>query len=543
MIRRACEWVAGTSFEDIPPEVRALGKVQLMDSIAAICAGARSDVGCKVLSAMGRTASPGPCTLLPGGASWAWSDTVYTHAALINALEMDNFSLMGHFSQSAVSVSLAIGELTGATFQEVLRAQILAVELSGRMGAYMATGPQQGHMRAFVHRCGGAIAAGCLLGLSARQLSAAVSIALSMPEFPLYPASFSPETKVTATSAPAVEGCRAAFLAAEGLTAAEDILEHPVGFWEYFSYMDYVPDLWGNLGNTWSTLALSIKDQASCAYSQAAVVAAARLRQDPAFDLQAIQGIVVETSLLSVLMESFSQPHRGADITPVNTQFSTRRNVAAALLHGPLNGDFYAAGHFEGRKTAILALSERVELKHDWEMTIRLSQGFDAGLSGGGKPGLLGTGHASKTLSVMKKAFGTRRLLGPGDLLPLFNSVKRRDRNYFFRRYYKGLRPKFPFWSANARQAYRSQESQLEKIRFQLSARVRIRMKDGRELVAEQIIPPGFAGDLDRLQVARNKYFREVAPVLGQETAESLRAKIKSPASFPVRDLFKRLRK
>ena len=537
MIQRVSEWVAATSFEDIPPDVRIQGKAQFLDSIAAICAGSRSAAGQKLYAAASRTPSEGPCTLLPHGDRWHWSDAIYLHAAFLNALELDNFNLMGHMSQSAFSVSLAIGELLDATFEQVLRAQILAVELSGRLAVYNATGPQQGHMRAFVHRCGGAIAAGCLLGLSPRQLSRALSIALSMPEFPLYPAAFSPETKVICTSAPSVEGCRAALIAAEGFDGAEDILEHPVGFWEYFSYMDQIPDLWENVGNTWSTSAFSVKNQASCAYSQAAVCAALAIREDSAFDLAAIKRIHVDTSMLSVLMEAFSHPHLGAGITPVNTQFSTRRNVAAAFLHGPLTGEFYTPEVFEARKDSIATLAEEVQILHDWNMTIHLARGFDAGLKGGGKPGLLGMGQAGKTLAVMKKAFGSRKLIGLGDLGPLFLKVKTADRRYFFRRYWRGMRPRLPFFSRAAREAWRSYEDDISAIRFQLSARVRVELQDGRKLEAEQLIPPGFAGDPKKLDVARKKYHREVEPVMGREKADLLAEKVDGEEKWKVRGL------
>lgn len=542
IIQRASEWVTATSFEDIPEDVRHLGKLQFLDSIAAICAGQGSEAGQKVFAACQRSATEGPCSILPSLLRWTWPDAIYYHAAMINALELDNFSLMGHFSQSAFSVSLAIGELLGASFKDILRAQILAVELSGRMGAYMATGPQQGHMRAFVHRCGGAVAAGCLLGLDARQLSRAIAIALSAPEFPLYPASFSPETKVISTSSPAIEGCRSAFLAAEGFDGTEDILEHPAGFWENFSYMDSVPDLWGNLGNAWSMHAFSYKDQASCAYSQASVVSAVKIRSDSRFDPEAIDHITVETSLLSVVMEAFSMPHHGASITPVNTQFSTRRNVAAALLHGPLNGEFYAAESFRAKKQGIQDLAGHIGLKHDWEMTIRLSRGFDAGLRGGGKPGLLGTGNADKTLKIMKKAFGARKLIGLNDLPPLFFQVKGRNRRYFFKRYWRGFRPKLPFPNAAARAAYRSYEDRLDRIRFHLSARVIVLLKNGSKLVAEQDIPPGFAGDPDKLEVGRKKFFRETLPVLGREKADYLIAQVEGPEDWTVKTLLDGLR-
>ena len=41
----AASWIAELQSDDIPPDVRALARSQVIDTIGAICAGARSDTG------------------------------------------------------------------------------------------------------------------------------------------------------------------------------------------------------------------------------------------------------------------------------------------------------------------------------------------------------------------------------------------------------------------------------------------------------------------------------------------------------------------
>ena len=62
-IQHVSDWVVNLRFEDIPPEVVTLAKLQLLDGIAAICAGARSSAGVQIFKALRHSEDGGPCTL------------------------------------------------------------------------------------------------------------------------------------------------------------------------------------------------------------------------------------------------------------------------------------------------------------------------------------------------------------------------------------------------------------------------------------------------------------------------------------------------
>ena len=516
------EWIVNLRYEDLPDAVIEAALAQQRDVVAAICAGHRCTAGRKLKRAMEHSATSGPCTILPTGEKWAIQDAIYYHAALINALEMDNISVMGHLSQSTVSVTWAVSEMFDVDIKKTILAQVIGTELSGRMGVYMITGPQQGHMRAFLHRLSGAVCTGVLLGFDVETLAQAMAMALSTPEFPLYPAAFSPDSKVICTSAPSVEGFRAAMMAKEGLQAAVDILEHPVGFWEYFSYMDHVPNLWEHMGKTWSMYSLSFKHQGSCGYAQSAVAASLAIRKMEDFQLEEVEKVEVGLSLLSVVMEAFSKPHYGASLTPVNTHFSIRRSVSAAFQYGDLDGNFWEDGNFDRVKDSVASWSEKVSLYHDWQLTIDLAKGFDMGLEGAGKPGVLGMGNADRTLKIMQKAFGSPKLFSLKDLPALYR-LKGKDRRYFFRRYWTGYRARLPFWGGEAaRRRYRSHEKDLDKMELRLGSKVKVSLKNGKVLENLCAVPPGFAGDPHKMEAAREKYYRETVPIYGKEKAEKI---------------------
>lgn len=510
----AAAWISGLRPEDVPPDVRSLARSQVIDTIGAICAGARSELGQRLRRGVGRAASPGPCTVLPDGEQWSVTDTVYLHSALANALELDNFVLSGHFGQSAVAVGLALGEQLDATWNDVLTAQIAGIEVATRLGAYISAGPHHGQMRAYAHRVAAATCASRLLGLGRNQTEQALAIALAAPEFPMFPAAFSPDTKANMSSAPTVEGLRAAFLAEAGVDAATDILDHPLGLVGMFTYMDSLPNIWGRLGQSWFLHSLSTKTQATCAYAQGPVTCAVRLREAEELDPDTIDRVVVDAPLTTVVMEAFSHPHAGAGVTPVNTHFSTRRSVAAALQFGALTGDFFDSG-FSAKTPAIEAFSEKIELRHDWTMTVDLLRGIDAALEGAGKPGVYGMGQTHHTLDRLKELVGSRPLVSWRDL-PELMRMSRADRSYLLRRYWRGYRGRLPFpGGREARRRYRSYERDLSRLAMRLAGRVRLHFHDGRTAVAECRIPPGFAGDPEREYRMREKFRREAGATLG----------------------------
>ncbi len=534
-IEVASDWICNLRFEDIPPEVISLAKLQVLDGISAICAGSRSTSGIRIFASLNNWEVGGPCTVLPNGNKWSLFQTVYFHSAMINTLELDNFAFMGHLGQSALSASLSVGELLNSNGRDFLLALIAAQEVGGRLGAYLANGPQQGHMRSFIHRTAAAVVTGKLLGFDRITLTQSIAIALSMPEFPLYPASFSPDTKVISTSASTVEGIRAAFLAKEGLDGAIDIIEHPVGFFTYFSYQKKIPVIWEHLGKSWVALALSFKIYASCAYAQGPVSAALQIRQSVGFNPFDIEKVDITCPLLTIIMEKFSKPHTGSDITPVNTHFSTCRSVAAALLYGDLTGDFYENGIFEKRIPEIKKMLAKITLTHDWQLTINMIKGIDKGLVGAGKPGLFSFGAAGEVLDNFKKAFGSRPLFQIRDI-PHLMKLPYEDQNYILKRFWRTYRANLPFLKGGKKN-YRSHEGDLSKMCHAIGGKVIVNMVNGKRFESSCDIPPGFCGSAGREEEVVKKYFREATPVLGNENTRKVRCLIEQMPEINVKNL------
>ena len=114
-------------------------KLQLLDCLAAICAGSLTDVGVKLKAALETSESGGSLTLLPSGESWSLDNVLYYHSAMINALELDNFVFMVHVGQSAISVPLAMGQkLPIVVFNLKRKGNLQKVVLGKRIGTYIS---------------------------------------------------------------------------------------------------------------------------------------------------------------------------------------------------------------------------------------------------------------------------------------------------------------------------------------------------------------------------------------------------------------------
>ena len=537
-IRQAAEWIAGLSFSDLPDDVVALARAQRVNILAAMYAGGRTAIGRRALAAMDALdsspaggepfADGGPSsanvTSLPDGELRPLLSAAYLGAVLGTALELDDFVFAGHTGQAAVTVPLTLGQVTGASGDEALLAQVAANEVAGRLGAVMTAGPQHGHMKAYLNRAAAATAAAKLLGHDAGTTAAAIAIALSMPEYPLFPAAYSPDTKALCTGDPVTAGIRAAYLAAAGIGAALDIVEHAVGLVTSLSHYDRVPPIWDRLGHTWSTQAICFKPFCACAYACAAGTAVTRIvaSEGLAWDPGRVRHVDVDTTVLTLTMEGFSRPHVPGKISVVNTNFSTRRTVALSLLAGLPTGDLFTPERFAGLRDGIAALSRRVELHHHWPYTIDLLRGVDAAIDHPGRPGIYGMVEAHRTLDRFKKAFDTPSALGTEDI-PALLRLSRADLAYLLRRYAIGLRSRLPFRDGAAgRDAYVSRETDLRRMSLRFGAGVRITLDDGRVLAEEVSTPPGFAGDPERMAIPAAKFLREVGAATSPERAESL---------------------
>ncbi len=519
-IESLSEWIEKFTLEAVPEYTREQAKLQVLDCFASISAGFRCAPGQKIYRALKELSSvKGDHTILPTGESWTLENAVYLHASLINALELDNFPYMGHTSESAFSVALAITEKTKATNEAFLESLICAQEVSGRLGAYMAAGKLQGHMRSFIHRVGAAVATVKLYKCSSGIIAHAIAISLSSPELPMIPGSFSPDTKITCVSSATVEGMRSAFLAMNGFEGSLDIIEHPAGFVKTFSSLRHMPDFWQTLGKTWCMDSISFKFYSSCAHSQGPVNAVLDAIGSKDISEKDISAIHLYCPLLTVVMEEFSIPHYQSGLSQVNINFSTKRSVSAAILYKGLGGDFFADHNDQKYHGEINKLSEKVFIHHSWKYTIEMMKGLDASLENAGYPGVLDTGNSEKSLKYFKKVYKSRTLFEASKLSE-FLKLPNGYFSYLIKRVLRSFKGKYGF------SKLRSAESDLSKLQIRIGTEATIHFHSGEILTGTCDIPRGFAGDPDKKSRVLEKFERECKPIFGPEITARLLGEI-----------------
>jgi 2-methylcitrate dehydratase PrpD len=373
--RLLAEWSCSLAAADVPAGTRTRAGWQWASVLGAILAGRDHPRSRAVGAVARRGAHGGAATLVPEGDAVPVEAAVWANAARSVLLDFDDYLFAGHTGHSAVLVTLALGEELGATGEDLLAATVVANEAGGRLGAAMLTGPHNGQMWAYIHNLAGAVAAARLLGLDAAGTAAAIGLSLTQPPYPL-PATFmGSDGKALTASGPAVEGLRAALLAAEGYRCDVDVLSDRSGFFARL-HPAALAGMLSGFGEAWLTDSLSYKIYPGCAYLDTAVDAILSLSQrhraerGTALRADDVASVRVEAGILTAGMEAMSGWYRGpgGSLREMNMNFSAAFSVAIALLAGRLTAAELHPDWWSPRAAEIESVASRVEVVLDQAM-------------------------------------------------------------------------------------------------------------------------------------------------------------------------------
>jgi MmgE/PrpD N-terminal domain len=342
----AGRWAAGLTAGDVPERVAARARLQQWAVLAAAAAG--EEAAAPFVAA----APDGPL-----GEVWCGATASMAH-------DWDDYLYMGHTGHSAVWTARAFAP---GDEERTLAAQVAGNELAGRLGAALFLGPHNGQFWSSIHCASAAAAAGVALGLDAERLAHALAISLYQPPYGLWPGFMGPDTKLLTAAEPAVQGARAARLAAEGVTGPLGVVEDPRGLLKHLSFAAR-PAMLGGLGDVWLTDTLAFKPYPGCAYLQAAVDAASRAEVATAD----VEGIDIEAGYLTVGMERLGA---GGGLTPVGVGFSAARSVAVALVAGRLTHRELSRAWLAEHAPDVEPLAARIRVRHDWDATLKTLRG------------------------------------------------------------------------------------------------------------------------------------------------------------------------
>ncbi len=347
------EWAVSLRPEDLPASVRERAELQ------ARCIAAARTAGEEAAAPFAAIVSEGPV------------GEIYRSAAASIAHDWDDYLFMGHTGHSAVPAAAAFA---GGDDERALVAQVAANEVAGRLGAALFLGPHNGQFWASIHCASAAVAASIGLGLDAERAAHALAIALYQPPYGMWPGFMGPRSKLLTAAEPAAVGARAALLAADGVTGALDVVEHPRGVLSALSFAPR-PAMLAALGRVWLTDTLAYKRLPGCAYLQSVGEAAlaAGVRADD------VAGAEIEAGWLTCEMEELG---RGPDLTPVRVNFSAALSAAVALVAGRLTPAELSPAWLAEHGDAVRDLARRISLRHDPALTAATLRGsLEAGAS------------------------------------------------------------------------------------------------------------------------------------------------------------------
>jgi 2-methylcitrate dehydratase PrpD len=223
-------FVSGLTDEQVPPEAEAIVTSGVIDTVGVMLAGA----GEEVVGILSRTL--GEAGGRANGARVCLSDWRLDapEAALIgataaHALDYDDVQLSAHPSAVLVPALLAEGEILGSSGRELIRAYVAGFEVWADLFRRNQDYHRKGwHPTAVFGPIGAAAAIAVLRKLPKRETTNALALAASHAGGLV--ANFGTMTKPYHAGRAAQGGIIAARLAANGMTAAHDALEHGQGF-------------------------------------------------------------------------------------------------------------------------------------------------------------------------------------------------------------------------------------------------------------------------------------------------------------------------
>jgi 2-methylcitrate dehydratase PrpD len=266
------DFIASTSFADIPSDALDIGRRCIADGIGVILAGSTTAASEILRAQVREDGSRAESTTLGRGSF----QTRAASAALVNgtsghAHDYDDtqlstaadriFGLLTHPTIPPLAASLAIGERLGASGRTVIEAFLIGFEVECKIAdAIYPTHYKQGfHTSGTIGAFGAAAATAKLLKLDRTQLAHAIGITASMSAG--IRVSFGTMTKPLHVGRAAFNGVTAAELAAKGFTAGADSLDGQWGFFKVTGGGFDTDRIVGVLGTPWTIVSpgVSIK--------------------------------------------------------------------------------------------------------------------------------------------------------------------------------------------------------------------------------------------------------------------------------------------
>ena len=233
LTRAVAEFIVNTKYDDIPGDVITLGKKTLLDGFGLALAGSASVVSPVVrqyLATLGVTAKS--ATVIGTAMKVPPRFAAFANGISIHADDYDDTGSSLHVAAPVLPAAFALAEERGCSGKDLMLAFHIGVEAASKIGdAIFPRHDREGfHTTGTIGSFGSAAACAKLRGLTVEQTAYALGVAASQASG--IRRNFGSMTKAFHAGHAAENGSLAADLAAIGFTAAGDVLETPLGFFQ-----------------------------------------------------------------------------------------------------------------------------------------------------------------------------------------------------------------------------------------------------------------------------------------------------------------------
>jgi 2-methylcitrate dehydratase PrpD len=363
---RLATWAHGVRLEQIPAEVRRAACLHLLDGLGTALAAAAADAAGPAVQVAAGLGGPPEATILGTATRVSAPAAALANGALLHAFDFDDTHPDGlvHATAAVLPAAFAIGEQTGASGADVLRAAIAGYETVCRIAA---GSPHGFHARGIhaTHACG-VFAAALISALLARSDAAVATNALGIAgsaaggllEFLNTGAS----TKQLHPGTAALNGILAARLAAAGATGPASVLEGDKGLYAALSARPADPArVVDGLGQRWETTAIGFKPYPACQLLHTTLDAVASVLAEVT-DPGRVTTVVADVHPDSAMIVCEPWPAKLRPRTAYDAKFSLPWSVAALLADRTVGLATYSPASIARPEIAELAARVQVHL-------------------------------------------------------------------------------------------------------------------------------------------------------------------------------------
>jgi 2-methylcitrate dehydratase PrpD len=324
-------------YEQLPETVLPLVRNAFTDTVGVIMVGIREPVVDIVRRTLVDTTANRDARICLSTLTASAPDAALVGGSAGHALDYDDHSLTGHPSTVLVPAILAEGEKLGSDGRELVTAYVAGYEVWAELIRRDTAHHKKGWHPTAVFGVVAAAAAGAVLNrLSAERAAAALAIAATHAGG--LATNFGTMTKPYHAGLAARNGLVSARLAAAGLTAGGDTLEHPQGFLNAFSPSSADRESPVKVGKEWYLpwQSLCVKKYASCYFTHRSFDTAVKMLAGRNIGPDDVAAIEVTMGIGQVVVLANHHPQTGLE-----AKFSEQFAMAAAVILGRMSVDVF----------------------------------------------------------------------------------------------------------------------------------------------------------------------------------------------------------